>query len=317
MILVVNPNPAVDKVAVVDFAPGVTLRPSRVFEWPGGSGVHAAHVASVLGADVHVVCPVGGLQGERFLNLARAAGLQVTPVRVEIETRGTFSLLDAARGNICDVADPGVAHPGVAADELLAHVEALLPGADLVVVSGSVPPGWRVDLPAQVVRLADAAGVQTMADLTGGALRQCIPAQPWLVKPSLEELRRDGVVGPSPEDVLAIAERWLSQGVQNVCLSLAGFGLLWISGEGVRRVATAPRRVSNTIGSGATLVGAVAARTRQGWSLQDALRWGVAAATANLDRDEPGHCDPALVEAIYPDTYVEAADPELLRRVLA
>lgn len=95
MILVVNPNPAVDKVAVVDFIAGSTLRPRRVFEWPGGSGLHAGHVARRLGCEVEVVAPVGGLQGERFARLVREHGMKLWAVPVESETPGTYSVLDA------------------------------------------------------------------------------------------------------------------------------------------------------------------------------------------------------------------------------
>lgn len=291
MLLVCNPNPAVDRVSVVDYRRGSTLRPIRHFEWAGGSGVHSAHVARRLGTPATVVAFVGGDYGRRFRQLVRDQAGELHAVESDAETRGTYSLLDRHDGNVVDVAELGHPHDPRLAADLLDVFEGLLGDAELVVSSGSVPPGIPPSLHRDVVRRATARGVRSIVDLTGAALLDAVAAGPWMLKSSLEELRRDGVMEVGDRHELTTAREWLDAGTEHVCVSLAERGTLWVSAEGVRRIwVNGPVTAYNSIGAGDTLVGATAARSIQGDDVGEALAWGVAAATVNLAYDEPGEC---------------------------
>lgn len=316
MLLVVCPAPAVDRVAVVDFAPRRTLRPLRSFEWPGGSGVHAAHVAHQLGADVEVVGFVGGMYGERFSELVRNHGLTLTALASSVETRSTFTLIDRMQGNLFDCAVSGREPSDRSGSRLLEAVEAALPRADLLVVSGSLPLGVPETVHGDLVALAREHGVRVVADLTGTALVAALGARPWLVKPSLEELQRDGVTSGRGPDVVELAQSWVADGTEHVCVSLGAVGVLWVSASGCRRIGIAPARAYNTVGCGDTVVGALAAKVLEGEAVELALRQAVAAATANLARDEPGHCTPQEVTELLPETFVEDLDGAGLDRLL-
>lgn len=316
MLLVVCPAPAVDRVAVVDFAPRTTLRPLRSFEWPGGSGVHAAHVAHQLGVEVEVIGFVGGLYGERFKELVRDHGLALTALASSAETRSTFTLVDRVQGNLFDCAVPGREPSHGSELRLLEAVEGALPRADLLVVSGSLPVGVPETVHPALVALARKHGVRVVADLTGTALVAALGARPWLVKPSLEELQRDGVTSGRGRDVVGLAQSWVAGGTEHVCVSLGAHGVLWASADGCRRIGIAPASAYNTVGCGDTLVGALAATVLKGDDVELALRRGVAAATANLARDEPGHCRPDEVKELLPRTFVEELDAAGLDRLL-
>ncbi len=299
MILVVNPNPAVDRVAVVAYREGASLRPVRFSLWAGGSGVHAAYVAHLLGGEVLVQGFAGGHSGARFRELLAAQGIAADLVEIAGETRGTYSLLDRERGDLCNVVEPGPAVTGAEERALEVRVLRRLADADLMIVSGSVPPGCSIDLPARLVTAAYRAGVPCIADLAGEALLTAIPNRPWLIKPSRVEIGELlGSETVNIDIILPLAMEWLAAGVSNVCVSLDAEGLLWSSGKGVRHI-QAPRVPSyNSIGCGDTLVGALAARYVQTPDLAGALQTGVAAAAANVAYDAPGYCTPEDVERL-------------------
>lgn len=306
MILVVSPNPAVDRVAVVNYQERASLRPARFSLWAGGSGVHAAYVAHLLGADVLVQGFAGGHSGARFRELLEQQEITADLVEIEGETRGTFSLLDTGRGDLCNVVEPGPTVTGAEERTLESMVLRRMRDADLMIVSGSVPPGCSIDFPARLVAAAHQAGVPCIADLAGNALLTAIPSRPWLIKPSRVEIGE--LLGHETVDVdgiLPLAMDWLQAGVSNVCVSLDAQGLLWVSADGVRHI-SAPRVPSyNSIGCGDTLVGALAARYAQTSDLGHALRVGVAAAAANIAYDAPGFCTAEDVERLLPQTRVQ------------
>src|SRR2546429_457938 len=62
-----------------------------------------------------------------------------------------------------------------------------LPGVEAVVLSGSLPPGLPDDYYALLMQRAREAGVPSILDTSGDALRLGIAARPLLVKPNATE----------------------------------------------------------------------------------------------------------------------------------
>lgn len=318
-VLSVNPNPAIDRIAVVDFARGGTLKPIRTFEWPGGSGVHAAHVAQQLGARSEVLTIIGGDYGQRFVKLAQSHGLVVHSVENSAETRSTFTLLDVHDGNICDVAEyGGVADEGVA-QELIRNFESLVRDSNVCVMSGSLLAGLPDHTYARMVEIANNMGVPTIVDATGQALLAVARTRVFLLKASLEELCRDGVMdaGVTAESVVNRASEWVASGVANVCVSLGSSGLLWVSSTGFALLAAESVKPYNTVGCGDAFVGAIAASVDSGATPADCLARGVAAATANLAYDAPGHCTLDDVNRLVQSVHWEIDNASATSRAIA
>jgi 1-phosphofructokinase family hexose kinase len=300
MILAVNPNLALDRVVVTDYVPRSTLRPRRSLVWPGGSGTHAALVARQLGAQVLVVGFAGGHIGALLRDVLREHRLPAETVAIAAETRETFSLLDAHDGNLCDVAEAGPAVGADEAAELLQVVLRHLDAARLLLLAGSLPPGCPPSLYADLIAAAGSRQIPVVADLAGDALLEAVRRGVWLVKPSLDELRelREST---GEGDVLDLAHAWHQRGVANVCVSLGAGGALWVSAHGTYRLEAPPEPAFNSIGCGDAMVGAIAAWYLSSGSAEEALRAGVAAATANLRYDAPGFCTRDDIDRLLPD----------------
>jgi tagatose 6-phosphate kinase len=267
MIVTVTPNLALDVTyELPELRPGHAHRVRAVGSRAGGKGVNVARVLRSLGHEVMVLGLAGGPTGDAVREDLDAAGLPHDLVPCAGETRRTVTVV--ADGEATLLREPG---PVIAPDEWAA-LEARIPEADVLVVSGSLPPG--VDGEA-VARLA-ARDVPVIVDTSGEALRRSAPYA-WAVKPNAEEL----AAATGTDDPVAGA-RML--GARTVVVSMGADGLLAVTGDEVHRVAP-PRVVTgNPTGAGDAVVAALAAGAGSPWPalLADAAALSAAAVLAPL-----------------------------------
>ena len=135
-------NPALDlSAAVGKVEPIHKLRCTEPRRDPGGGGINVARVLRRLGGDVSAVFPVGGLAGAELEALMQAEGVHAVPVAIAGDTREDVTIMETTSGRQYRFVMPG---PTLSAAEQTRCLDALvLPhgGADLVVASGSLPPG--------------------------------------------------------------------------------------------------------------------------------------------------------------------------------
>jgi 1-phosphofructokinase family hexose kinase len=314
MILTVSPNPALDRVHVTHaFQPGQQIRAERVFLQAGGSGVHAAAVAGRLGADSLAMGLLGGRTGALWREQAQADGLAFDMLAIPAETRESFCLVDLDLGSQVEAVEAGPRVDAGALDELLVRLSAHLSRAELLVLSGSLPPGLPPDSYARMIALARQAGVRALVDAHSDALRWSLAAHPWLIKPNLAEFH--ALIGKQTTRLAERVEasRCLSgeNGLVTV-LSMAEDGLLLTTPTDQWRVY--PPRVDvhlpggagrNVIGCGDALVGALAFEFCRSGDLLAAVCWGIAAAHQNLETFGVPAVDPERVRALLPEVRYE------------
>lgn len=258
MILVVALNPALDvthRLGRVDWA-GVN-RPDAVHARPGGKGPNVARVLHLLGADVLLAGLAGGHTGNELKAALGAARVPAVFAEIAGTTRRTFAIVDSGRAQTAMFNEPG---PLVTEAEYAAFTVVFaeaLPRSSAVVLSGSLPPGLPASTYADLIATAARAGVPTLLDASGQALRLGIAAGPAIVKPNLAELeavagrplRRAGAFDVEACAVAAAAGDLRSRGAEAVVVTLGADGLLAVTGEG--RWHARPQPVSgNPTGAG-------------------------------------------------------------------
>jgi 1-phosphofructokinase family hexose kinase len=295
MIVCVNGNLALDRVLIVKgYAPKASLKPIRAFDWPGGSGTHAALVARQLGSKPVLVGGLGGTTGLRLRLLIADAGLDHQLIDWQPATRQTTSVVDLDSGNVCDIAEYASEISPAEASLLFQSAAHLIDNSALLLVSGSLPPGVPPTFYHDLAIRAHDKSVPAIGDLTGEVLRHFIRARPLLVKVSRTELSESiGQAITTVDNAVQAARCLVDQGAQHVLASLDAQGGVLVSREAVHRY-NQPDNVHawNTIGSGDTLFGALAHFLESGIPLPEAVRRGFAAALVNLSRPEPGWCGP-------------------------
>ncbi|WP_374668748.1 1-phosphofructokinase family hexose kinase [Ramlibacter sp.] len=274
-------NPAVDVSTTTEHVePEHKLRCTQVQRHPGGGGINVARVAHRLGASVLAVYPAGGLSGTVLGQLLDAEGVPHAALPIAGDTRESFHVHENAHARDWRFVLPG---PTLAPAEWQACLrEALDPCEDLLVLSGSLPPGVPMDFYAQAARAATAAGRRCVLDASGEALAAGLAAPVFLVKPSLRELAElTGHPLPDPASRLQACRALVARGAtQWVALSLGAEGAMLVGADQAWFAQALTGPVASTIGAGDSLVGGLVAGIAAGATASDAFRLGMAASAA-------------------------------------
>ncbi|WP_434561037.1 1-phosphofructokinase [Pseudomonas sp. Z5-35] len=254
-ILTLTLNPALDlTVELARLEPGQVNRSDAMHAHAAGKGVNVAQVLADLGHTLTVSGFLGEDNAQVFETLFAQRGFFDAFIRVPGETRSNIKLAERD-GRITDLNGPGPVVDEAAQQALLALLEQIAPGHDVVVVAGSLPrgvsPQWLQALIARLKQL----GLNVALDTSGEALRVALAAGPWLIKPNTEELA--DALGCEVVTELAqaqAAERLHAQGIEHVVISHGADGVNWFS-VGAALHASPPKvSVASTVGAGDSLL---------------------------------------------------------------
>ena len=291
VILTLTPNPALDVTYAVErLDVGASHRVRSVVERAGGKGVNVASVLHRLGHGVEVHGPVGGAVGDQIVADLRDRGIPNRMTQVESPSRRTVTVVEND-GSATVLNEPG-ALSGQQWAAVLADLRTVLPGAAVLVASGSLPGGITEDAYADVVRLAHDHGCPVVVDTSGPALLAAVEAGPDLVKPNHHELRE--VTGRA--DPVDGARELQRRGARTVVVSCGADGLVLLSPDGTVRSAR-PREPlqGNATGAGDAGVAALARGLVAGDGPRDLLRSAVGWSAAAVLSPVAGDLDPGTV----------------------
>lgn len=301
--LVAGPNLTIDRTLAIDeLRPGEVLRFDRVVVTPGGKGLNVARAAHALGHRAVLVSFLPGRTGAAAAAMIADEGVELHAVPCAGELRST-AIIQERDGRTTVLNEPGppvdgawTAYERAVADRLEGH--------DVLVSSGSVPPGSPPDAYGRLAKLAEAAGVTSLVDAAGETLRRALQAGPNLVTPNLAEA--EGALGlasgtqpvRSANDArsraTAAARALVRQGARSAVVTADAQGVAVHSAGQPSEWIPAPRvaEVRNPIGAGDVLASALAAALERGETLGVAARAGVAAASASVESPAAGRLDP-------------------------
>ncbi|MFD8786819.1 1-phosphofructokinase family hexose kinase [Kitasatospora sp. NPDC059599] len=286
MILTVTLNAALDLTyRLPEVRPHASNRVRTVSGQAGGKGINVARVLAALGHAATVTGLVGGPTGRAVRAELAEAGLPDELVEVAGETRRTVAVADDRDTTV--LLEPG---PEISPPEwrrFLAHYEHLLPGASVVVLSGSLPPGLPVDAYRGLAERARAHGVAVVLDADGPALVRALPARPAVVKPNAHEL----AAATGTADPAEGAERLRAAGAEAVVASFGPDGLLALTSEGRWRARPPEAVAGNPTGAGDAVVAALALGLATGLPWPERLRRAVALSAAAVLAPQAGRFD--------------------------
>jgi len=308
VILCVNPNPAIDKTVVVrGFRLNAIHRPASVLALPGGKGCNVGRALVTLGESAIVTGWVGGHAG-RFIEEGLAAeGIGAAFVHTEAESRTCLSIVDSESGGVTEIYERGepVAESQVA--ELLAQYRTLLGHVTGVTLSGTLPPGCPPDLYRTLIEIAREQGKPAYLDSSGEALRLGIPGRPALVKPNAAEFADlTGVSLTRSTDIVSAAREVAVRYETAVVVSRGAAGALATDGRAAWEVRAPRVEVRSAVGSGDCLLAGLAFALSRGLPLPEALRYGVAAGSANTLQTGAGRFARTDFERLLSETMIIA-----------
>ncbi len=277
-------NPALDITTSADVVrPTDKIRCATARYDAGGGGVNVSRVANVLGVPTSAVFPVGGSTGGLVEKLLAEAGVPARAIPIADSTRESFTVNERTTGRQYRFVLPG---PQITASEqaqCLDELRAAAASAEFVVASGSLPPSVPPDWYQRVADICREMGSLLVLDTSGGGLTH-VTSGVFLLKPSIRELRecvgRDLVTEAAQ---FAAARELIDRGItQSVVVSLGSQGALVVTPRWNERISAVPVHVVSGVGAGDAMVAAIVVGLSHGWPLNEAVRFGVAAATAML-----------------------------------
>jgi 1-phosphofructokinase family hexose kinase len=286
MIYTLTLNPALDlELSVTELVYNEVLRATRWQYDTGGKGFNVSRALAALGDKSTALGFVGGSTGQRLEGALNKIGINTDFVYVSGETRTNVSIVTEPSSNYLKVNQPGPTIQPKEVEALIQKIHKLAKTGDYWVLSGSLPPGIKADIYAQIIQVLQSKGAKAVLDTSGEPLRLGCRASPYLVKPNtLEAKQLTGIEIESHVDALAAAEKIRSLGVDVVVISLGAQGAL-LDNDEVRIMAHPPTvQEHNPIGAGDALAAGLVWGLDQDLGTEEALRWAVAcgAAAASL-----------------------------------
>lgn len=301
MIVTVTLNAALDVTYEIDrLVPYSSHRICAVHKQAGGKGINVARVLAAFGRHVRVMGLVGGATGDVIrTEIAKFSASDI--VDIAAESRRTLTVVGRADGGATAFNERG---PTVTAEEWLRFGRRFTDGLDsaqLVVLSGSLPPGVPISAYAELIRLAHEHEVPAVVDVGGEALMAAARVRPAVVKPNISELAE----ATGATDPIEGAHELRAAGAQRVVVSQGASGLLAVSDEGIWR-AVPPVHVSgNPTGAGDACVAALAVGLASRWSWPKTLRAATALSAAAVCTPVAGRYDVAAYRRFLPEVHVE------------
>lgn len=300
-VLTVTLNPALDLTTSVErLVPTRKLRCGEPRFDPGGGGVNVSRAIKELGGQSRAFVAIGGNTGAQLRQLLEARGLDCEYWEVGEETRLSFTVMEQQTALHYRFVLPGPKVPGDDVNALLARLEPLIAGAPgFVVLSGSLPPGLPFDTYGRITGMAQGLGSRVIIDTHGEALRAAARERPYLIR--LNHLEAQELLG-GDADVAAhrLGHELVQRGLTSIAIvTLGERGAIVATSEGQYEIRPPRVTVRSSVGAGDSYVAALTFGLANGWPLEEAARYGVAAAAAAVTTEATELCRRDTVNAFY------------------
>jgi 1-phosphofructokinase len=291
MIYTLTLNPALDIHMQFDNPKLGTLnRAKKVRYAPSGKGINVSSALSAQGMSSTAIVPLGGPIGYMLETMLREVSFDLDIIPVRGETRANTKVIDQ-HGVLSEFNGAGAALSEHELSACFAKFDHLKTG-DVVILSGSLPPGVSSDLYADMTLQAKAKGAMVILDAGGQALIAGLGAKPLMVKPNkLEAEELFGKAISTYQEALQAAREIQKMDVETVILSLEDKGAIFLrhpenQAEQVF-LAVTPRVTAVTpSGAGDSLLAATLYGLGQNWSWQRTAQHATATATARVMSSE-------------------------------
>lgn len=282
MIATITLNPSLDRTVIVD---GLKVNESNrwtsVHHYAGGKGIDVSRAIHEMGGQTIAYGFIGGDEGRTLEVKLDEEGVPFSFTPIEQETRVNFIIADTRASQQTIINAPG---PHISKRELerfLKKLRGIYPSPELMVASGSVPPGVPFDIYYTIVQEAEGRRVRTILDSAGQWLEEGIKAKPYLIKPNIREAEELLKTELSTEEAITKAVlNLIEMGVEIAVISRGKDGIIAAAKDGVFKAVPPPVKVRSAVGAGDCTIAGLALKLAWGEPLIEACRLAVAMGTA-------------------------------------
>lgn len=284
MIRTVTLNPALDKTLEINnFEIDAVNRVSSVRIDAGGKGINVSKLIKILGGRSKAFGILSGRNGDYIKEYLDKAEIENDFVYAEGETRTNLKIIDSIRHTNTDINEPGPYVPYDKIKELERKIFGAIGENAVLVLSGSIPKSVSTDIYYRWIDMAKKLKVRVVLDCDGELLKKGIKAEPYLIKPNINELEELlGRKVSGMDDMIKSARELLRSGIEVVVLSLGSDGAFFVKDGCIIHAKGVRVDVKSTVGAGDSMVAALAFALDEGMSFEKAAALSAAAGTAKV-----------------------------------
>ena len=281
MVYTVTFNPSLDYIVTVDdFKLGLTNRTTSELMLPGGKGINVSIVLSNLGIENTAIYFSAGFIGDEITRKVKECGIKSEEIKVSNGCSRVNLKLKSIDGTEINGAGPDISKEAI---ESFYHKLEMLQAGDTLVLAGSIPQTMPETIYSDIMARLSGKGIRIVVDATRDLLVNVLEYKPFLVKPNNHELGEIfGVELNTREDVVPYAKKMVEMGAENVIVSMAGQGAVFVSANGDAYLREAPEgELVNGVGAGDSMVAGFIAGYLENKDLLHAFKMGLSAGSAS------------------------------------
>lgn len=287
MIATITMNPCIDKtIRISKFNYGGLNLVSQKREDISGKGINVSIVLENLGETSIALGLIYDKDKEYMLTELAKLSLNFHGIEVHGKLRENIKLLDEETRITTEFNQLGEM---VSSDKIDAFMDLLdehLSEISLIIVDGSVPKGVDKNFYFRIIQKAKDLGIKTLLDADGDLFKEGIKAIPTIIKPNLYELKLAySLKDDSVESIVEVCHQIIREGVEIVCVSMSERGALIVSEKEAFICKPSNIEVISTQGAGDSMVAGISIAYLNNMSLENMLKFGVAAAQGSLIRE--------------------------------
>jgi len=297
MIITVTLNTAIDRtLSVPAFRLGDAIEADLCRIQPAGKGINISRCLACLGIRSVATGFVGRGEKQLYCDSFDPELTEIDMVTIADATRTNITIRTSASDEDTHLRERG---PNISRQDwarFLALLENRVNDGDIVVFSGSLPPGLDEEDLATAIRIASQSGARIAVDTQGPPLLRALREKPWLIKPNRKELSEIlGLADCTSRNMLNLIEPLLDT-VEMVVVSLDKEGIVMATRHGTWYAVSPVPCISNTVGPGDACLAGILVGQGQDNTVDETLRLAVGCGSASVLAEAAGILDPQLVE---------------------
>lgn len=295
MIRTITLNPALDRsITLEQLKAGELNLTTQAVIRPAGKGINVSRFIHWLGGQSLAYTLAGGQAGTLLEEGCKQEHIYLHNTHIEGNTRENIKIKDQSTGLITEINEQG---PRIKPEEWQLFFTSFindLKENDIAVFSGSLPPGIQTEDFKELISAAVAKKAKVLVDTRDQALHRALEANPWFIKPNLEEFLQ-----LTNESLTGITQ--LTQGCMNllgrhpqinIWLSLGSRGSLFVNAQHQEYLPPLIPlgKAKNTVGAGDSLMAAFAFGMEHQLNTPQILQLGNHLAARIVAGSEPEKC---------------------------
>lgn len=231
MIYTVTFNPSLDyTIHVENFELGKVNRTVQEDIYAGGKGINVSMVLKNLGYETTAFGFLSGFTGQEIERLLKEKGISTEFIHIE---NGTSRINLKIRSDVeSEINGMG---PVIRKEDLELLYEQLdtLKDDDVLVLAGSIPSGMPQSIYRDIMSRLQSKRIKIAVDATKDLLMNVLAYHPFVIKPNNHELSEIfNIMIDSKEKAVVYAKKLQKKGAQNVIVSMAGEGAVFVGSDG-------------------------------------------------------------------------------------